>query len=49
MGIRLIFLSLLDVTNVVSCEGLSDCPCREDVPGNNASVRPYPKPTQVDW
>ena len=49
MGTRLIFLGLLDVTNAVSCAGLLDCPCGEGVPGNNASARPYPKPTQVDW
>ena len=43
MGIRLIFLSLLDVTNVVSCEGLSDCPGLWIVPGNSSSDETVPE------
>ena len=49
MGTRLIVLGLLEVTDSVCCSGLLDCPGGEGVPGNNSGIRPYPKPTQVDW
>ena len=43
MGIRSIFLSLLDVTNSVSCVRLSDYGRSEGVPGNNASLQTVPQ------
>jgi len=38
MGIRLIFLSLVEVTDCGSCHGLSDCHGCEAVPGNSPTV-----------
>ena len=49
MGITLIFVSQLVVTDGVSCIPLLDWGCREAVPGNSSNISPYPKPTQVDW
>ncbi len=43
MGTRSIFLGLLEVTNGVSCSGLSDCPGSEAVPGNNSSDKTVPE------
>jgi len=37
-GFLIVALSLLGVTNAVSCDRLLDCGCREGVPGNNPSV-----------
>ena len=43
MGIRLIFLNLLVVTDDVSCTYLSDCVCSEVVPGNSSIIRTVPQ------
>jgi hypothetical protein len=43
MGTRLIFLGLLEVTNIDSCSGLLDCPGDVGVPGNNSSVQTVPE------
>ena len=43
MGIRLIFLNLLVVTDDVSCTCLSDCVCSEVVPGNSSITRTVPQ------
>ena len=43
MGTRLIFLGLLEVTNVKSCQGLSDCPGSWIVPGNSSSDETVPE------
>ena len=43
MGIRSIFLSLLEVTNAVSRIRLLDCGCGEGVPGNSPSVKTVPE------
>ena len=43
MGIRLIFLNLLVVTDDVSCACLSDCVCSEVVPGNSSIVKTVPQ------
>ena len=43
MGTRLIFLGLLEVTNVKSCQGLSDCPGFWIVPGNSSSDETVPE------
>ena len=43
MGIRLIFLSLLEVTNTDSCSSLLDCSGNVGVPGNNSSVQTVPE------
>ena len=43
MGTWLIFQGLLEVTNAVSCPGLSDCPGREGVPGNSPSLQTVPQ------
>ncbi len=43
MGIRLIVLSLLNVTDVVSCSYLLDCKGSEEVPGNNTSNKTVPQ------
>ena len=37
------------VTNLVCCLTLLDWSGLEEVPGNSLHIRPYPKPTQVDW
>jgi len=37
------------VTDAVYRLTLSDWSGGEGVPGNSLRVRPYPKPTQVDW
>ncbi len=49
MGITLIFVSQMEVTDSVYRSDLLDCPGGEGVPGNNSINRPYPKPTQVEW
>ena len=43
MGTRSIFLGLLEVTNVKSCQGLSDCPGAWIVPGNSSSDETVPE------
>ena len=43
MGIRLIFLNLLVVTDDVSCTCLSDCVCSEVVPGNSSIIKTVPE------
>ena len=43
MDNRLIFLSLLEVTNVKSCQGLLDCPGFWIVPGNSSSDETVPE------
>ena len=43
MGMGLIFLSLLEVTNVKSCQGLLDCPGFWIVPGNSYSDETVPE------
>ena len=43
MGTRLIFLGLLEVTNTNLCFSLSDCVCREVVPGNSSIIRTVPE------
>ena len=43
MGTRLTFLGLLEVTNVKSCPGLSDCPGSWIVPGNSSSDETVPE------
>ena len=43
MGIRLIFLNLLVVTNIRSCLSLSDCVCSETVPGNSSIIKTVPE------
>ena len=43
MGIRLIFLNLLVVTDDVSCTFLSDCLCSEVVPGNSSNNKTVPQ------
>ena len=43
MGTRSIFLGLLEVTNVKSCQGLSDCSGLWIVPGNSSSDETVPE------
>ena len=43
MGIRLIFLNPMEVTDDVSCTCLSDCVCSEVVPGNSSIIRTVPE------
>ena len=43
MGMGLIFPSLLEVTNVKCCQGLSDCPGFWIVPGNSSSDETVPE------
>ena len=43
MGIRLIFLNPMVVTDEVSCTSLSDCACSEFVPGNSSIIRTVPQ------
>ena len=43
MGTTLIFVGLVVVTDFVSCQGLSDCPGREEVPGNSSRVQTVPE------
>ena len=43
MGIRLIFLNPMVVTDDVSCTCLSDCVCSEAVPGNSSIIRTVPQ------
>ena len=43
MGIRLIFLNLMVVTDDVSCTCLSDCVCSEVVPGNSSIIKTVPE------
>ena len=43
MGIRLIFLSLVVVTNAESCTCLTDCVCSEVVPGNSSNIKTVPQ------
>ena len=43
MGIRLIFLNLLVVTDDVSCTCLTDCVCSEVVPGNSSIIKTVPE------
>jgi hypothetical protein len=49
MGTTLIFVGQRVVTNSVYCSRLMDYEGNEGVPGNSPRIRPYPKPTQVDW
>jgi hypothetical protein len=49
MGTTLIFVGQWVVTDLVCCSSLSDWVGIEEVPGNSSHIRPYPKPTQVDW
>ena len=49
MGTTLIFVGQWVVTDAQGCMGLLDFPCSCGVPGNSSHIRPYPKPTQVDW
>ena len=44
MGIRLIFLNRLVVTDDVSCTCLTDCVCSEVVPGNSSNIKTVPQP-----
>ena len=43
MGIRLIFLNLMVVTDDVSCACLLDCVCSEVVPGNSTIIKTVPE------
>ena len=43
MGMGLIFPSLLEVTNVKSCQSLSDCSGLWIVPGNSSSNETVPE------
>ena len=43
MGTRLTFLGLPEVTNVKSCQGLSDCPGLWIVPGNSSGDETVPE------
>ena len=43
MGIRLIFLSLEEVTDAVTCQSLLDWTGREGVPGNSPSIQTVPE------
>ena len=43
MEIRLIFLSLVVVTNIESCTCLTDCACSLDVPGNSSTNKTVPE------
>ena len=43
MGMGLIFLSLLEVTNVKSCQSLLDCSGLWIVPGNSSSDETVPE------
>ena len=43
MGIRLIFLNLLVVTDDVSCTCLTDCVCNLGVPGNSSTDKTVPQ------
>ena len=43
MGIRLIFLSLVVVTNTGSRMCLTDCVCSEVVPGNSSNIKTVPQ------
>ena len=43
MGIRLIFLSLVVVTNTESCTRLTDCVCDLGVPGNSSTDKTVPQ------
>ena len=43
MGTRLIVLGLPEVTNVKSCQGLSDCPGLWIVPGNSSGDETVPE------
>ena len=43
MGTRSIFLGLPEVTNVKSCQGLSDCPGLWIVPGNSSGDETVPE------
>jgi hypothetical protein len=49
MGTTLIFVGQRVVTDAHCCTGLLDFLCSCGVPGNSSLIRPYPKPTQVDW
>ena len=43
MGMGLIFLSLLEVTNVKSCQGLSDWAGGLGLPGNSPGTKTVPE------
>ena len=43
MGIRLIFLNPMVVTDDVNCKCLSDCICSEIVPGNSSIIKTVPE------
>ena len=49
MGTTLIFVGQRKVTDRESRMALLDWLCGLAVPGNSLRIRPYPKPTQVDW
>ena len=49
MGTTLIVVGQWVVTDGLYRLGLMDCLGGDAVPGNSPHVRPYPKPTQVDW
>jgi hypothetical protein len=49
MGTTLIFVGQVVVTDLEVCVSLLDWMRIGEVPGNSSTVRPYPKPTQVDW
>ena len=43
MGIRLIVLSRVKVTNAAGCACLSDCACSSGVPGNSLTATTVPE------
>jgi hypothetical protein len=43
MGTTLIFVGQWVVTNTVCCQGLSDCPGSEGVPGNSSHIKTVPE------
>ena len=43
MGIRLIFLNPMVVTDNVYCKYLLDCVCSEIVPGNSSIIKTVPE------
>jgi hypothetical protein len=49
MGTTLIFVGQRVVTDCESRSTLLDWSGGLAVPGNSPRIRPYPKPTQVDW
>jgi hypothetical protein len=49
METTLIFVGQRVVTDLESRVALLDWLRGLEVPGNSPRIRPYPKPTQVDW